>query len=521
MTRRDFIETVARWGGSSFLALNGLGLLGTATGLGAELKDLPPVGSGPGRKVVILGAGIAGLTAAYELGKLGFECTILEASQRIGGRSLTLRGGDTFTDTLGRTQTCMYPEGHYFNAGPARFPSWHVTMDYCRELGVAIEPFVNVNESAFFYNEGVAGPLAGQRVRQRTARADWRGHTSALLAKVVQQDKLDHPLTVEDKERLIEFLRLDGDLDPDELAYFGSTRRGYRVWPAGGTQRGQVDEPSPLPDLLQAELARHFQRTTDVDYQPSLFQPVGGMDRLAHALAARVKERIILGAEARELRKTPGGVRVLFNQGGVSKEFAADYAVVTIPPPVLRTLATDFSYPLRTAINAVPFQNSSRIGLLFKRRFWEEDDRIYGGITWTNQPINEIYYPSHGFNDAKGVLIGYYMFGPAADEVAGMTPEERTEYALRQGEKIHPQYRAEFEHAVSVSWSTVPHIKGCLAHFPEALMKTLYTVLIKPEDRFYIAADWASPLGGWQAGAFEAARLAVKDIHTRTLANKA
>ncbi len=517
MTRRDFIQRAGLAGGSTFAAMTALGFISRATGFGADLSGLPPIAAKNNRKVIIIGAGIAGLTAAYELGKLGFDCTVLEPLKRAGGRSLTIRRGDTLTDTAGHAQTCAFDEGHYFNAGPARFPTWQITMDYCRELGVAVEPFINVNEAAFYYNENVPGPLAGKRIRQREAKADLRGHAAALLAKAINQDKLDEKFTAEDKERLIEFLRREGDLDPDEYTYDGSTRRGFRVWPGGGFQKGERDPAHEMLALLQANYAVHLHRANEFEYQPSLFQPVGGMDMIVKALHARVKDVVRLGCAVKEIRKQPQGARIVFTEDGATKELTADYCICTIPPTILRTLPTDFSKPLQTAINVVPFQNSARIGLQFKRRFWEEDDRIYGGISWTNQPINELYYPSHGFFQPKGLLIGYYMFGPAADQMNALSPADRIEYALSQGEKIHPQYRAEFENAFSVNWATLPHIKGCLAHFPDALKKTLYPLLVKPEGEIYIAADWASHLGGWQAGAFESARLAVKNIHERTL----
>ena len=120
MTRRDFLQRAGHFGGAAFTSMTALGFLSRATGFGAELKGLPAVSGRNGTRIVILGAGIAGMTAAYELGKLGFACTVLEPASRPGGRSLTLRRGDTLTDTEGFSQTCAFDEGHYFNAGPAQ-----------------------------------------------------------------------------------------------------------------------------------------------------------------------------------------------------------------------------------------------------------------------------------------------------------------------------------------------------------------------------------------------------------------
>lgn len=517
MTRRDFLLKAGRYGGATFSAMTALGLMSRSSGRGADLAGLPGVAGRNGTQVVILGAGIAGMTAAYELGKLGFSCTILEPAARAGGRSLTIRRGDTLTDTNGHSQTCDFDEGHYFNAGPARFPQWQITMDYCRELGVAVEPFVNANESCFYYNEGVPGALAGKRIRQREAKADLRGYNASLLAKAISQDKLDQPFTAEDKERMLDFLRREGDLNPDTLAYAGSTRRGFKVWPSVAS-KGEVDPANEMLALLQANYIAHLHRNNEYEYQGTLFQPVGGMDMLAKALYAKVKDVVRFGCEAKEIRKGPAGARIVYTEGGETKEFTAPYAIVTIPPTMLRGIPNDFAPLVKNTINIVPFQGSARIGLQFKRRYWEEDDRVYGGITWTNQPINEIYYPSHGYFQKKGVLIGYYMFGPASDELATKTPAERIEYALAQGEKIHPQYRAEFENAFSVNWNTVPYIKGCLSHFPDRLVKTLYPLITKADGPLYLAGDWASHLGGWQAGAFESARHVTKLLHERVMA---
>lgn len=496
--------------------MTALGLLSRATGRGAELDGLPSVRGRPGTQVLIIGAGLAGLTAAYELGKLGFRCTVLEASRRPGGRSLTIRRGDTLTDTLGHTQTCTFDEGHYFNAGPARFAPWQVTMDYCRELGVAVEPFIGTNESAYYFNTDVPGPLGNRPVRQRAVKADLRGATAALLAKAVEQDRLDQPFTAEDKERLLEFLRHEGDLDPRTLDYEGSPRAGFRVWP-GVSTTGERDPAEEMLALLQAHFTPHLHRNNEYEYQPMLFQPVGGMDRLALALYSKVSDTVRFGCEVTEIRKTPQGARVVYREAEETREATADYAIVAVPPTMLRRIPNDFAAMVRNTVNIVPFQNSARIALQFRRRFWEEDDRIYGGITWTNQPINEIYYPSHGFFAPKGVLIGYYMFGPASDQVTAMAPAERIEFALAQGERIHPQYRAEFETAFSVNWNTVPHIQGCLSHFPAKLVRTLYPLLIKPDGPLYLAGDWATHLGGWQAGAFESARHVTRQLHARVL----
>src|SRR5215475_8570032 len=138
LTRRQFLVRVAQAGGYSatFATMQSLGLL-TETLSAAPAMDLPP-DAGKGVKVVILGGGIAGLVSAYEMGKAGFQCTVLEAQDRPGGRIWTIRGGTAVELTDGTRQTPSWAPENYFNCGAARIPSIHKTiLNYCRELGVA------------------------------------------------------------------------------------------------------------------------------------------------------------------------------------------------------------------------------------------------------------------------------------------------------------------------------------------------------------------------------------------------
>jgi len=166
-------------------------------------------------------------------------------------------------------------------------------------------------------------------------------------------------------------------------------------------------------------------------------------------------------------------------------------------------------------LNIIPFQNSARIGLQFKRRFWEDDDRIFGGISWTNQPINEIYYPSHGFFQPKGVFIGYYMFGPPSDEVTRLAPR-RIECALSRA-RDYTAIPRRIRQRLFRQLEQVPHIKR-LSHFRKSSRRRSTRFSSNPTATCHLAGDWASHLGGWQAGAFESARHVVKNIHAKVAA---
>ena len=117
----------------------------------------------------------------------------------------------------------------------------------------------------------------------------------------------------------------------------------------------------------------------------------------------------------------------------------ADWCVCTIPLSILGQIPMKVGTPMAQAIAACPYAAAVKVGLQFKRRFWEEDEQIYGGITYTDLPISNISYPSTGFFGAgKGVLLGGYLFGLNAAEFTAMSPEDRVAKAVEYGSQIHP-----------------------------------------------------------------------------------
>jgi monoamine oxidase len=194
----------------------------------------------------------------------------------------------------------------------------------------------------------------------------------------------------------------------------------------------------------------------------------------------------------------------------------ADYCVCAIPLTILAGMKTNFSPETQKVIASTQYANAGKMGLQFKRRFWEEDDGIYGGSSKTDQEITQIVYPSTGFHGPKGILLGYYIQGTNGRPMGERTPAERIAVALEQGARIHPQYMAEFESGFSVAWHRVTWIKGSWAGFNT----TGRTQLRKGEGRVYFAGDHVSNANAWMQGAFESAREAVMTIHARTAQDK-
>lgn len=517
MTRRDFINSTS----ASYASLLAWGMLPAAPASALDLPANGRNGDGKGRKVIILGAGLAGMTTAYELGKLGYECTVLEARARSGGRVWTVRGGTQESELNGSSaQTCSFADGLYFNGGAARIPHHHqITLHYCRELGVPLEIFNGANESAYLYNDGGTGDLANRRMRISDYHNDMRGYTSELLAKALDQSALDQQLTKEDVEKLIDFLKNEGDLNTAHL-YKGTNRRGYKSKsdPGAGNVPGTLTDPYGLTDLLRSGFMQPvFYNVGDYAYeqQTTLLQPVGGMDAIPKALEKKLAGKIIFNAPVKELRKTENGVRVIYHKADKPVEITGEFCICTLPLPMLKNLESDLSGTVRRAADFVPYMKTGKIGLQFKRRFWEEDDGIYGGISRTNMDINQIWYPSFGLHGQKGVLTGYYNFYSRAEAVGAMSVPEREKLALAQGGKIHPQYPAEFENSFSLAWHRIPYSGGGWAVYDDATRKKYYPALLESDDNIYFAGEHTTYLTAWMAGAFTSARRTVGAIHAR------
>ncbi len=136
----------------------------------------PPnlAGARNGAAVVVLGAGLAGLPAAHELTKAGYKVQILEYQHRAGGRTCSLRGGDTYTERGGATQKVSYAPGNYFNPGPWRIPHHHKTLlHYRKQFGVALEPVIQFNHNTWIH---ASQSFGGKPVRFKAAAADVEGY---------------------------------------------------------------------------------------------------------------------------------------------------------------------------------------------------------------------------------------------------------------------------------------------------------------------------------------------------------
>jgi monoamine oxidase len=522
-TRRDLLTLVGTVAGSAAM-LQAM----TSLGLAAESDYAGPIrlgGDPKGASVLVLGAGLAGMTAALELRAAGYQVQVLEFNSRPGGRNWTLRGGDRFTELGGATQICEFEPGLYFNPGPWRIPYHHrAVLDYCKRLGVALEPFIQLNHNALLHAPDAFG---GRPQRIRDIKTDFQGHVSELLAKATRQNRLDEQVTVEDKAMLLQALKSWGALEQDyayKASLISADVRGYAKPPGGGAGAAPVaGQPIQLSEILQSRLWRYLQNFAHYEFQTTMFQPVGGMDMIGKAFAEKVGDLIQYDAKVTRIAQNDHGVQVVYENArdaAAQPRLAhADWCICTIPLSILSQIEIAVGSRMKAAIDAVPYASSVKVGLQFKRRFWEEDEAIYGGISYTDLPIRQISYPSTGYNaSGRGVLLGAYLFGGAnAFEFTSMAPADRVARAVEFGAAIHPQYRAEFENGIAVAWHRVPFTLGCAGNWSDEARAQHYDALCEIDGRIVLAGEHASYLPAWQEGAILSSLDAIKRLHERVV----
>lgn len=523
-TRRGFLEAVGRAGGAAavYEVMTAMGMLRVPDAF-AGPPPLPP-GSGAGKRIVILGAGIAGLTAGYELLKAGYEVIILEAKQRAGGRSYTVRRGDTIEEITGTKQVCKFDEGPqmYLNAGPGRLPYHHTAiLHYCTELGVPLEVYTMMTRANFFERSGSwnGAPQPNRRIAN-----DTRGWISELLAKAINKGALDDDLRSKsvDKGGLLNLLATFGDVDPnDDFAYLGSSRSGYAIDP-GVTECGTLLEPLTLADLVSSQFWNdRFYQAEEYEWQPTLFQPVHGMDQIWKGfLRTPVAKVIQYGREVTAINNIyeqgADKVRVTFRpsgSGGAGDSIVADWCISTVPLPIVAKMQTNFSDGYKKSVNAVQFADTCKVGWQTSSRFWETRDQMYGGISYIKDNITQMWYPSYDYFGKKGVLTGAYNYDDDARLMASLSIPARLELAMAGAKKLHPDFaqHVPIELGLSIAWKNVPYQLGGWADDWHCVNAD-YDRLLQPEKRFWVAGDQVSYLSGWQEGAVRSAHHVISGI---------
>lgn len=456
----------------------------------------PPAGHP--KKVVVVGAGMAGLVASYELQRAGHEVTVLEARERIGGRILTLRE--------------PFGNGLYAEAGAMRLPTtYRLTHTYIEKFGLKTTKFTNVSTNAFFYFHG-----------RRYLRRDVNRDPACLGLNLAgpHGDETVLQLWTKFIHDTAESLKAD-EAYWDEL---GNQYGDYSLYDFLRSQHWSTEAMSAfaLVEGLEPVLHKSFLDLLQVELQWSggdMTQIVGGMDRLPMAFLPELENRIQFGAAMVTLDYTDDSVTVHYQSQTGLQQVTGDFAIVAIPYPALRfvDVLKPFSAGKQMALRQLHYIDGVKVLLQCRRRFWEEDEGLFGGATVTDLPIRSIYYPEHGRETKKGVLLGSFTFGEDANPWAALPAEDRIAQTLKYVAQIHPQIRSEFEGGFSKVWSDDPFAGGAATLFEPGQQARLHPHIVAPEGCIHFAGEHTSLKHLWIEGAVESGLRAAQEVHERSL----
>ena len=450
----------------------------------------------PAKRVVVIGAGMAGLAAADELKRHGHEVVVLEAQNRVGGRVHTIR---TFAPGLSA------------EAGAMRIPRAHdLVLEYCSRYGLELRPFVMGNPKTLVcigkcrVTAGAAEddpallPFdVGPHERGRSANALWEEATSDIRAELAAHGEAawDTLATRFDQYSIYEFLRLRGfsEAAVEMFAILNFV---------------EADLNTALMEYLREDLGGAF---VDMQYIS------GGMDRLPRALYQGLRDDVRFGAEVTAIDQDHNSVTVHYRTVAGRYAVTADRAICTLPFSVLRNVEVlaPFSHDKQKAIRQVNYSDSTKIFFQVRRRFWEQDEGIVGGSTATDLPVRRIVYPSPdpGRDQERSVLLASYTWAQDAARWGAMDDETRVEQALEDVARIHPAVTAEFEVGASHSWGNDPWARGAFVLFNPEQQTQLHRHIAAPEGRVHFAGEHCSLYHAWIEGALESALRAAQEVH--------
>ena len=466
-----------------------------------ESRYLPLIQNGlparhaPPKRVIVVGAGMAGLVAAYELLRAGHDVQVLEAQSRVGGRVYTLR--QPFAPDL------------YGEAGAMRIPQSHrLTLAYIEKFALKTYPFTIDNPLAYCHINGR---------RHRIADVRQRPHLLGFDVYASEEDRQVGQMWMEALGPILKRLRTEGEESWDEIyaehdAYSVREFLELKGWSEGAIEAfGLLHNQESMMNSSFLELLRE-----DVgDFYTNLVQIEGGSDRLPLAFLPELKGRIRFGARVIALDQSPDGVTIHYQTAGGRFQVHAEHAILTVPFPVMRHIEVlkPFSRPKQRAIRQLHYDASAKIFLQFRRRFWEEDDGIFGGGTVTDLAVRNVFYPEHGRQTGRGVLLASYTWAEDAQRWGSLAPQDRIQQALENVIQIHPQAEEAFETGASQMWHDDPYAGGAFALFDPGQQTLLHDSIISAEGRYHFAGEHASLFHAWIQGAIESALRAALEVH--------
>jgi monoamine oxidase len=459
-SRRDFLKTLA-------LALAAIPLRPALNFAQAgNTKFFPRQKTARPKKVIIIGAGLAGLTAGYELTKAGHDVTILEARNRPGGRVLTVR--EPFADNL------------YAECGGEWVESVHdYLLRYLDEFGLPLY-------RGSFGDTEDEGLQFSPRARQTHAQLE-------ETVKKIDPFALQNPSLPElDKLSFHEFLK-------------------HMAAPPDMIEQMQRSISALMAINIESISALHILNEYALPESRGSFRVAGGNDLVPKALAGQLRERIYYARPVVKITPEAGGVQITFLENGKQQMMSGERVIIAAPFTCVRKLAITpaLSAEKMQAINTLGYGQILKAPLQFRKRFWlKYPDEARKSL---QNMIGSVYEASGGQAGARGLLLAY-LPDKSGMEMAGMPAEQRLEKILTKVGEIHPEAPQYFEGGYVKWWGEDPWAGGTYAYFRSGEITSVRPTIAKPEGRIHFAGEHTAGWQGYMNGAVESGHRVAREI---------
>jgi monoamine oxidase len=448
----------------------------------------------PAKRVLLIGAGLAGLVAGYELKRQGHVPVLLEAQNRVGGRVYTLRN---------------FAPGLYAEAGAMRIPRTHdLTLEYCRRFGLELRPFVTGNPRGIVHVGGVRLTMEEAGRHPERLGFELADHERGRTADQLWEEAI---------RELRERVERDGAAAWEAIVREYDQYSLYEFLKARGFSEGAIEYYAVM-NVLESDLHLAFLEVLREDlgrFYEDMQEIAGGMDRLPAAFYRDLQDHTRLGAEVHAIDQDEHSVTVHLKTASGPATETGDYAICTLPFSVLRTVEVlkPFSAQKRRAIRQLTYHASTKVLFQVRRRRWETEDGIYGGASGTDLPIRRLNYPTPTPGTERGVLLASYTWGQDALQWGAMDEATRLAEALEDVAQLHPWIREEFEGGASHAWYSDRWARGAFPLFSPDQQTQLHEAIVRPEGRISFAGDHCSLYHAWIQGALESGIRAAREIH--------